>query len=298
MFVPKNYLIIGITKNWYRAFEHNPPVWGLTERERATWDALRTGDIVYFYAAKEARGIIGKGYILNKFHSNDPYWPKEIETGIAKWKLHFYIQPILLLPPDMWRANKGPVASSEFGISGTSLQGKQIILLDESQVNKIEQKISSTWSIYRIGHKPPPQIHDPSIKYEIDSHIKLIEALEEIGKLQNFYPQTEFVIPEENRRIDVIWRREIRGAPTYAFEVELSGSLDKAINKLYRCYRLWSTSPRIITPSSEFSKVKYIASLQEPGFKDLIISITPEQIQDLYNKKKSYKVLEKEIRLL
>jgi len=297
MATPKKYLIIGITKNWHRAFEHNPPVWGLTERERATWDVLQPGDVVYFYAAKEARGIIGKGQILNKFHSNDPYWPKEIESGIARWNLHFYIQPVLLLPPDMWRANKGPVASSEFDISGASLQGKQIILLDELQVSKIEQKISA-WPIYRVGHRPSPQIHDAPVTYKIDSHTQLIDALEEMGKLQNFYPQTEFTIPDENRRIDVIWRREIRGTPTYAFEVELSGGLDKAINKLYKCYRLWSTLPRIVTPSSEFVKVKHIASLQEHGFKDLIIPVTPAQIQDIYNKKRNFKDMEQEIGLL
>lgn len=292
MSMPKNYLIIGITKNWQRAFEHNPPVWGLTERERAAWDELQPGDIVYFYAAKEARGIIGKGNILNKFHSNDPYWPKELETGIAKWRLHFYIQPVLLLPPDMWRASKGPVSSSEFNISGTSLQGKQIIFLDRSQVTKIEQKISA-WPVYRVGHKLPFKIHDKQ-----DPHSKLIEILEEVGKLQNFYPQIEFAIPDENRRIDVIWRREIRGTPTYAFEVELSAGLDKAINKLYRCYRLWSTLPRIVTPSSGFSKVEHIASLQERRFKDLIISLTPEQIQDIYNKKRSFKDMEQQIGIL
>ena len=298
----KNYLIVGITKNVHRAFEHNPPVWGFTERERAAWDALQPGDTVYLYAAREARGIICKGNVLNKFRSKDPYWQKEIEIGRAKWPLHFYIQPVRLLPPDMWLAGKGPVPCSEFGIPGTSLQGKQIISLGAEQVARIEERIS-LWPVVAVGtSKPveeePTMIRQPSVEYSINSHTDLLEVLVEMGKLQSFYPQTEFSIPDENRRVDVIWRREVRGTPTYAFEVELSGGLDKAINKLYKCYRLWSTLPRIITPPSESSKVEHIASLQEPRFKDLVISVSPDQILDIYGKKKDFKNREKEIGLL
>lgn len=298
---PKNYLIVGITKNWYRAFEHNPPVWGFTERERSAWDVIQSGDIIYFYAAREAKGIIGKGVILNKFRSDDPYWEEEIQTNIVKWPLHFYIQPICLLPPNMWLAGKGPVASSEFDISGTDLHGKQIIALNAEQVTKIEEKIS-LWSVVAVGISKPTVKElavireQPTVKYSTDLHTNLIRILEEIGKLQNFYPQTEFSIPNENRRIDVVWRREFRGTPTYAFEVELSGGVDRALNKLYRCYRLWSTLPRIITPSSEFSKIHSVS--YSLGFKDLVIPITPEHIKEIYDKKKSFKEKEKEVGLL
>jgi hypothetical protein len=87
---------------------------------------------------------------------------------------------------------------------------------------------------------------------------------------------------------DPYWRKEI--------EVDLSGGVDRALNKLHRCYRLWSTLSRIITPSSEFSKVDNISS--SLGLKDLIVPITPEHIKEIYDKKKSFKEKEKEVRLL
>jgi len=299
---PNNYLIIGTTENWNRAFEHNPPVWGFTERGRAGWEPLKQGDILYFYAAKEARGIIGKGVLLNKFQGGNPYWSEEENLKLVKWNLRFYFQPVRLLPPDLWHAGRGPVVSSDFGVLGTSLQ-RQIVPLSPEQVASIEKRIS-TWPTVAVGYGQAVEEHPsyarekPRPSYEPESHPGLVKIVEQIGALQNFYPQTEFSIPEENRRIDVVWRREVRGTPTYAFEVELSGGLDKALNKLYKCFRLWSTLPRVITPSSEFKKVEQIASSFEPKFKQLVIPITPTQLQDLYERKKGFKDVEKEIGLL
>ncbi len=64
------------------------------------------------------------------------------------------------------------------------------------------------------------------------------------------------------------------------------------------CMVLGVCLPRIVTPPSESSKVEHIASLQEPRFKDLVISVSPDQILDIYGKKKDFKNREKEIGLL
>ncbi|HLE09382.1 MAG TPA: hypothetical protein VI914_07115, partial [Thermodesulfobacteriota bacterium] len=143
----------------------------------------------------------------------------------------------------------------------------------------------------------PAKIAEIVLPYTSD-HQRLIKVIGEMGSLQNFYPQPEFTIPDENRRIDVIWKRETRGTPTYAFEVELSGGLDKALTKLHKCFRLWSTLPRVVTPTQDQSKIPNIASSYDLQFQKSIVCITPEQVQDIYAKKKSFKDLESKIGLL
>ncbi len=300
----KNYLINGDTEDWHKVFEYNPPHWGFTPEGKSAWDALQSGDIIYFYASKEAKGIIGKGLVLSKFHGTDPFWPREIKIGSSKWPWRFYFKPINLLPPDLWKEGKGPLPSAEFDMMEISLKGKHIVSLNTDHLVKIEEKIFS-WPVVNVGinkslTKNPAMIKEfPSVECSTNSHIKLIEILEAMGKLQNFYPQTEFSIPDEKRKVDVIWRREIQGTPTYAFEIELSGELgeiERELQKLDKCYRLWNTLPRIITPASQIPRVTEIAASLE--LKDLVISITPELIKKIYAQKKSFKDLEKEVGLL
>ena len=293
------YLINGITENWERAFSYNPPIWGFTDRKKGSWEALKENDTIYFYASGRARGIIGKGLILNRIHDEQKLiWPEEIESGTVKWPWRFYFNPIVLLNLDLWEAGNGPVPCSEFGMSGASLQGKQIVPLNDEQIKKIEEPMS-LWIGVSVGINPPPvgveEVPEPETKFP-DFHTELITIIADMGKLQSFYPQSEFSIPNENRRVDVVWRREIHGVPTYAFEVELSGGIDRSLNKLYRCHQLFNTLPRMITPPEEHGKIEKISS--SLGFKEKIIALTPEQIKDIYKKKKDFKDLEQVLKLL
>jgi len=301
------YLINGITKNWRVAFSNNPPIWGFTDREKSGWDRLRDGDVIYFYASGEARGIIGKGLVLNKFRQDNLVWPEEVRGGFPKWPWRFYFKPLILLKPANWLDGKGPIKCSSFDMKGVSLQGKQIISLNDNQINKIENQIvlwgndiyiGPTQDITRLPSSNNVTIKDGShVIYEYsDLHTELINIVSEMGELQDFYVQKEFSIPEENKRIDVIWKRELAGTPTYAFEVELSGGIDRAVNKLYKCYNLWNTLPRLIIPTNESPKVERISSLL--GIKDIVRTISPELIKEIHKKKKDFKMMEKEIGLL
>ena len=148
MLEPKNYLINGDTEDWHKAFEYNPPHWGFTPEGKSAWVALQSGDIIYFYASKKAKGIIGKGLVLSKFHGNDPIWTKEIRISSSKWPWRFYFKPINLLPPDLWKEGKGPLPSAEFDIIETELQSKQIISLNTEHLIKIEEKVGFAIETY------------------------------------------------------------------------------------------------------------------------------------------------------
>lgn len=237
---------------------------------------------------------------MNTIKGDDPYWPAEKIAGFAKWPLRFYFRPVQLLPQAHWKAGKGPISSSEFGIAGVNLQGKQSLVLTPEQVMKIEAKISSSWPELAIGSTLPEIARDAlpvECPVELDLHTKLIKMLEEMGSMQNFYPQLEFNIPNENRRIDVIWRRAMQGTPTYAFEVELSGGLDRSLNKLFRCRQLFNTEPKIVVPNSEFGKVKRIANGLSGDFGHVLTSIEPNQVEELYDRKKEFKTMESGIKI-
>ncbi len=292
-----SYLILGTTENWETAFGNNPPVWGFTEKKQTAWESLKSGDILYLYATGKSRGIIGKGSFLNKFIGKAPRWHSEIETNVVKWKLCFYIQPLTVLPKDLWVANKGPISSSYFDISGAALQGKQILLLNKEQVKKIEEQMNLWQGIIYQAPTEGSSEGKEEPKKPNDEHTNLIEIVEQMGRLQNFYCEREFSIPEEQRRIDVIWKREVKGTPTYAFEVELSGGLDRAVNKLNRCFQLWSTEPRVILPSKDITRINTIVSSFGTKFQKAVIAVDCDRLKQIYEKKKEFKILEREIGL-
>lgn len=294
-----SYLIVGTTENWESAFRNNPPVWGFTEREQTTWENLKSGDILYLYAAARARGVIGKGLLLNKFIGSAPYWGREIEINVVKWKFRFYIQPLTILPKDLWIANKGPIPSSSFDILGAALQGKQILLLNKEQVKKLEEQMNPWRGIIPRGstiESSKDEVRETPEK-SYDEHTNLIEIVEQMGRLQNFYCEREFSIPNEQRRIDVVWKREVKGTPTYAFEVELSGSLDRAINKLNRCFQLWNTEPRVILPNKDITRTSAIVCNFDTRFQKAVITVDCDRLKQIYEKKREFKNLEREMGL-
>lgn len=89
-----------------------------------------------------------------------------------------------------------------------------------------------------------------------------------IGKLQFNHTQLEYPIelPDENKNLDVVWKRELSGVPTFAFEVELSGGLEKAIARLKFAYTRWNSQPRVIVPPKFSKKVNNILATEERNF--------------------------------
>jgi len=300
------YLIVGQTKNWITAFRNNPVVWGFTEKERYAWETIKPNDLLFFHAAGEARGIIGNGLLLNKFLGDKPYWEREIKENRVIWKYRFYIKPIEVLDSGKWLPGKGPIVSKSFGIEGTSLQGKQIIKLEAEQITKIKENMVA-WQIgttykYSVNKRQTlvDQISESAPTTYIPEpreHTNMINIVEDMGRIQNFYAEREFTIPGEQRRMDVIWKREVTGAPTYAFEIELSGGLDKAINKLNRCHKLWNTEPRLIVPNDEIEKAKNIIKSLDNELREAVIPVSVDQIKNIYEKKKEFKRLEMGIKL-
>lgn len=126
------------------------------------------------------------------------------------------------------------------------------------------------------------------------SHKELQEAVAEIGKLQFYYTELEYPIelPGERKNLDVVWKREISGVPTFAFEIELSGALEKALERLKFAYKKWNSRPRIIISKEDNIRAFNIINLSERDFKRAIRVYETEQIVNLLNQKRNLKRME------
>jgi len=79
----------------------------------------------------------------------------------------------------------------------------------------------------------------------------------------------------------------------FAFEVELSNNIEKAMDRLLFAFNQWNSNPRIIVPEEVKSKVTNRAGARDRDFSERIKVYHPQQIFQLFEKKKQLKQLEK-----
>ncbi len=292
----QNWLVVGVEENWDTAFAQPLPIWGLKNIRRGEFEQLNTGDIIWCYATSPVKGIIGVCLALEKYiDKKNLVWYEELINNKVIWPLRFRIQPLKLLPNQRWINDK--IEINDFGLN---LQiGFQ--LLNDQQVNILIQRSKTVFGFNNlkelltgpsiIPYDKIPQngtaleIQEPK---QINTHREIQNMIAEIGKLQAYYTQTEYPInlPDEKKNLDVVWKREINGVPTLAFEVELSAQFEKAIIRLKYAYTNWNSRPRIIAPSEYFPKIKNIIATEDRHFINDIKIYHPEQINDLFNKKR------------
>ncbi len=121
------------------------------------------------------------------------------------------------------------------------------------------------------------------------------QKIAEIGKLQFYHTQLEYPVelPNEDKNLDVVWKREIAGVPT--FEVELSGVIEKAIARLKFAYVRWNSRPRIVVPQKYVKKVNNIVATEDRDFCNQFKMYEPIQLLELLNKKRELKNLEQNL---
>jgi hypothetical protein len=123
-----------------------------------------------------------------------------------------------------------------------------------------------------------------------DYHNHIQEVIAEAGRLQYYFTEIEY--PIQNRRLDVVWKRELQGVPTFAFEVELSGGFERAITKLRFAFQLWNSRPLLIVPKEELARVEGLTQNEEKSFKENIRYYDPTIFQELLSKKRDLRSFE------
>lgn len=200
-----------------------------------------------------------------------------------------------MLPRENWKTNK--IKINDFGlfwqIGFQLLRDEHAIELFKRakkffHIPSAEDLFAGTTIIRPPIIREAPPLYTPSLEEKVVvSHKELQKQIAEIGKLQFYYTDTEYPIEltGEKKNLDVVWKREIDGVPTFAFEIELTGMVEKAIDRLQFAFRKWSSRPRIIVPKKLLKKVRNVIGITEREFAKEIKIYEPAQILDLWRKK-------------
>lgn len=303
-----NWLVIGSVQNWETALSQPVPIWGLKPAHSAAFDSLQPGDTVWFYATAPVSGVVGLGLVKDKyFDKNNPIWPDELKEKKVIWPYRFRIQVLKVVDSQRWKHEK--VDIRDFRLFWQN--GFQQLRADHAV--ELMQRFQTAFALALgenlfsgatiTSHPVAGDSFDaykaaPTSESRLDlSHRGLQEAIAEIGKLQFYHSQLEYPIelPGEGKNLDAVWKREINGVPTFAFEVELSGGLEKALLRLMYAFNQWNSRPRIIVPDGFFQKVTNIAKSQDRSFSQQLRMYDPPQIAGLLSKKRELRDLERSL---
>jgi len=303
----RNWLVIGIPKNWETALSQPVPIWGLKQRYQREFQAMKIGDILWFYVTNPVRGIMGLGIVKDKYI--DPVnlvWEEELIKKEVIWPLRFRIHVLKILALHRWK--KDCIKINDFNLFWQA--GFQP--LNESNAIELKKRAERMFGAITLGKiftgatiSEPLFVKEKTTEYytgkkqEETSHRKLQEQIAEIGKLQFYYSQIEYPLrlPGEKKSLDVIWKREVDGSPTFAFEIELSGGLERAVERLKFSFRKWNSRPRIIIPKEVTKKLHNILTTAKRDFAEQLKDYTPYQVVELLGKKRELRRMEQNLNM-
>ncbi len=265
------WMAVGTVDNWKEAFEKGK-IWGLTDKQRRHWDALREGDAILFYVMRPIAGIIGYGTVKTKFHQTHPLWSEEVDKNRVIWPLRFEFNVEYCVAPDKWEIDR---------LTSESLRFKAGLSFRQFEASLAEEIIS------KFKERPSEELEEPV------SHTEIKQKLIEIGKLQNYIAEGEY--PFDLGKLDVVWRRLERSVPTRVFEVHARGDLYHDLSKLKHAFDLWNSHIFIVAPQADYDKVRVLLSGTFHEIRQQLRFIDFEKIKQLYERKKSFLDLEKEL---
>lgn len=310
----QTWLVIGRVENWQTAFAQPIPIWGLRDSYAGTFEELRVGDLIVCYATDPVRGVIAVGRVRDKYLDRTTLvWPDETTSGKVIWPLKFRLNEIEALPQVYWEAKPGealhPVSIVDFGLNWRV--GFQ--RLTSEQVNKIFDRIRSSWTGVELeideviagsysGEKEAPAYQAPSaplVPEPPSAHRKTQEVVSEIGRLQHYFTEIEFPISlsGQQQRLDVVWKREHTGVPTFAFEIEFSNNVERAVARLRVAFQRWNSQPRLIADETDRTRIENLIIREERAFQSSFRWIPPSAIERVLKVKRDLKELEQGVGL-
>lgn len=270
----KNFWILtGNEENWETALNSN--VWGVREGNLVRyWEKLNKGDFLFFYVKSPITGIIGVGEVESKFKQNEPLWADEIRENKVIYPYRFGFRTLGVLKPSDWRKDAIVVRDIKVGI-----QAGMNPLSNRESIKELINRVKEKWKLgtLELGGQPKIDLKNqplPSI------HNQVRDKLQEVGILEGFLSEKEY--PIDGERLDVAWRRVVRGVPTKVFEVQVSGSPHQALAKLKHAFDLWNSEPYLIINESSKRKVDELLSGTFHELKPFIKVIPLEKVETLY----------------
>ena len=288
-----HWIILGPEQSWKTSLKQNG-IWGVKSILYPEWKALDPKDIIFFYVTKTVKGVIGVGKIETKFVQDRPLWPDEIAENKVIYPLRFEFKIDYLLGEQDWKKNKISI--------GLSIQEMRrgINLLQDKTIDELYKLFNAKFN-YRIS---PNKQEEPEIargansKSESQSlnHTKIQDLVYEIGRLNRVISEKEY--PMENERLDVVWRKVERSVPTYVFEIQVGGDIYHALGKLKHAFDLWNSNIFLVAKEEDIAKAQNLLNGTFHEIKDKIKIINIEKIYELYEQKRKWIDMEKEIGLI
>ncbi|MFC1938788.1 hypothetical protein ACFLWM_01355 [Chloroflexota bacterium] len=285
----------GNVQNWRTAFEHEN-IWGLKETQRHLWESLGENDTVIFYVTKPVGGVIGYGFIRTKFKQTRPLWSQELREGRVVWPLRFEFDVGFCLSPDKWTDDR-VVSKQLWPRAGFQLLSQDMAESLLSALESIAGDTSATTSKQMqqlvAEESPGYKASTQEAKQTISSHEYVQEKLVEVGRLQKYIAEKEYSF--DMGRLDVVWRRVANSVPTYVFEVQIGGDVYHALAKLKHALDLWNSHIFIVTSEKDREKANSLLCGTFHEINERIKFIGLETVDELYQRKKAYFDLEREL---
>lgn len=288
------WLAIGNPENWVTAFEYKN-TWGLKPTQRHLWEGLSTNDLVFFYATQPVIGVIGYGSITTKFSQDKPLWPQETAENRVIWPLRFEFDVEKCLQSEEWP--KAKINSEE--IKRRTRSGFQRLNEDIAKwIISQFKSVQSTEYIQKPASRPVKETGTEKLLIPTPSiHSAVQSKLVEIGKIQGFLADPEYPIQigSKTSRLDAVWRKLAYSVPTYAFEVQVGGDVEHALGKLKHAFDLWNSNIFIVASESDHRNVNNLLSGTFHEIDNRLKFIDLDRVEELYQRKKAYFELEKEL---
>ena len=285
------WLVVGSPHNWKTAFEHKN-IWGLKQTQRHLWNRLSEGDVLLFYVTSPVGGVIGHGTVRMRFRQDQPLWPQEIKEKKVIWPLRFEFNVEHCLPSGKWQISR--ITSRELFPRGGFQElshntAQQLLSQFASFPKEYSVKISTPAPVEEIA--PSYTLEPQEAEQVLPSHEELKQKLVEIGKLQGYLADEEYVF--DIGKLDVVWRRVERSVPTYVFEIQVGGDVYHALAKLKHAFDLWNSNIFVVASQADYSKVRNLLSgtFHEIGDRTKFIELG--KVEELHRRGRAYLDFEK-----
>jgi len=282
----KNFWILtGNEENWETAL-NSGNVWGVREGNLVRyWKKLEKGDLLLFYVKSPITGIIGVGILESKFKQDKPLWPDEIREKKVIYPYRFDFKILGIISPEKWKNEAISIRDLKAGIQAgvNPTRNPQVI-------KEIIDRLNERW---KIDFEYTPQEKKEKITSSIHDQIR--NKLFEIGTLEKFISEKEY--PIDGERLDVTWRRVVRGVPTRVFEVQVGGNVHQALSKLKHSFDLWNSEPYLIIDDKSRQKAEELLSGTFHELKEHVKVIPLDKVDQLYKALTSEKNLKEEFGL-
>jgi hypothetical protein len=268
------WISTGTVENWEKAIAEN--IWGVVEGLKSQWEKLEKNDLLLFYVSAPVSGIIGVGRIESKFKQDKPLWNKEVKENKVIWPYRYDFKVEYVLPRTEWEQKKTAVSGLNVNIRAglNSIRDKEAskLLLD---------RINQTWNL-NISELITEKIEAKSLKKGASPHDLIKEKIFELGKIERYISEKEYVVPDTNERLDVVWRRVAASVPTYVFEVQIGGSLHQALAKLKHAHDIWNSNIFLVAGEADLIKANQLLGGSFHEIKDKIKILTEDKINRVY----------------